>query len=204
MVRILAQDLPQAVARQELGLIGTQMQDDFGSASGFLDGFDGVAAFARALPADAVLGGQAGAARDQCHPVGDDEGRVEADAELPDELSIFGAVGGQLREELARPRFGDGADVVDDVLPGHADAVVGHRDRSRFRVVADSDAKLRVGFEERGVAHRLEPQPVGGIRRVRDELAQENLLVAVQGVNHQVQELRDLGLESERFLDRRV
>ena len=166
--------------------------------------FDRVAAFARALPADAVLGGQAGAARDERHPVGDDEGGVEADAELPDEVRVLGAVGGQLREELARPRLGDGADVVDDVLPGHADAVVGHRDRPRRRVVADPDARLGVVLEERGVAHRLEPQLVGGIRGVRDELAQEDLLVPVQGVNHQVQELRDLGLESEGFLGRRV
>ena len=63
--------------------------------------------------------------------------------------------------------------LLDDLLPGHADAVVGHRDRPRRRVVADPDAELGVVFEERGVAHRLEPQLVGGIRGIRDELAQE-------------------------------
>ena len=204
VVGVLAQDLPQAMARQQIVLVGPQVQDDVGPAGGLLDGFDRVAAFSRALPADAVLGGQAGAPRDQGHPVGDDEGGVEADAELSDEVRVLGPVGGQLGEELARPRLGDGADVVDDVLPGHADAVVGHRDRPRRRVVADPDAGLRVVFEERGVGHRLEPQLVGGIRGVRDELAQEDLLVAVQGVNHQVQELRDLGLESEGFLGRRI
>ena len=94
--------------------------------------------------------------------------------------------------------------LLDDLLPGHADAVVGHRDGPRRRVVADPDARLGVVFEERGVAHRLEPQLVGGIGGVRDELAQEDLLVPVQGVNHQVQELRDLGLESERLFGRRI
>jgi len=50
-----------------------------------------------------------------------------------------------------------------------------------------------------GVRQRLESQLVCGIRRVGDELAQKDLLVAVQGVNHQVQQLCDLGLEAERF-----
>ena len=204
VVGVLAQDLAQAMARQQLVLVGPQVQDDVGPAASLLDRFDRVAALSRALPADAVLGGQAGAPRDQGHPVGDDEGGIEADAELSDEVRILGPVGGQLGEELASPRLGDGADVVDDVLTRHADAVVGHRDRARRRVVADADAKLRVVLEERVVAHRLEPQLVGGIRSIRDELAQENLLVAVQGVNHQVQELRDLGLEAEGFLGRCV
>ena len=194
----------QAMARQEIVLVGPQVQDDVGPAGELLDDFDRVTAFSRALPADAVLGGEAGAPRDQRDPVGDDEGGVEADAELADEVSVLGPVGGQLGEELARPGLGDGADVVDDLLPGHADAVVGHRDRPRRRVVADPDAGFGVVFEERGIAHRLEPQLVGGIRGVRHELAQEDLLVAVQGVNHQVQELRDLSLESEDFLGRRI
>ena len=94
--------------------------------------------------------------------------------------------------------------LLDDVLPGHADAVVGHGDRPRRRVVADPDARLGIVLEQRGVAHRLEPQLVGGIRGVRDELAQEDLLVPVQGMDHQVEELRDLGLESEGFLGRRI
>ena len=204
VVGVLAQDLPQAMARQEIVLVGPQVQDDVGPAGELLDRFDRVAAFPGALPADTVLGGHAGAAREQRDPVGDDEGGVESDAELPDEVSVLGPIGGQLGEELARPGLGDGADVVDDVLPGHADAVVGHRDCPRRRVVADPDAGLGVVFEERGIAHRLEPQLVGGIRGIRDELAQEDLLVAVQGVDHQVQELRDLGLELEDVLGRRI
>ena len=201
---VLAQDLPQAMARQEIVLVGSQVQDDVGPAGGLLDDLDRIAAFSRALPTDTVPGGQAGAPRDQGHAVGDDEGGVEADTELSDEVRVLGAVGGQLGQELARARLGDGADVLDDLLPGHADAVVGHRERARRRVVVDPDARLGIVFEERGVAHRLEPQLVGRIRGVRDELAQEDFLVAVQGVNHQVQELRDLSLESEDFLGRRI
>ena len=56
---------------------------------------------------------------------------------------------------------------------------------------------------KRGVAHRLEPQLVGGVRSVRRELAQEDLLVAVERMDHQVEELLDLRLEPECFACRR-
>jgi hypothetical protein len=52
---------------------------------------------------------------------------------------------------------------------------------------------------QRGVRERFEPQLVGGVRAVRDQLPEENLLVAVQGVDHQREQLLDLGLESERL-----
>ena len=67
------------------------------------------------------------------------------------------------------------------------------------RVVADADLQLRVVLEQRAVGDRFEAQLVAGVRRVRDQLAQEDLLVAVQGVDHQVEELLDLGLEAEGF-----
>ena len=146
-----------------------------------------------------MLGAEAGAPRDEGHPVGDDERRVEPDAELADEMRVLGAVGGELLEELARARLGDGADVLDHLLPRHADAVVGHGDRARRRVVGDADLRVGIVLEKRTVGERLEAQLVHGVRGVRDQLAQEDLLVAVQGVDHQVEELRHLGLEAERF-----
>ena len=56
-----------------------------------------------------------------------------------------------------------------------------------------------VGLPQGLVGQRLEAQLVAGVGGVGDQLAQEDLLVAVQGVHHQVQELFDLGLEAERF-----
>src|SRR5262249_11144643 len=44
-------------------------------------------------------------------------------------------------------------------------------------------------------AQRLEPHLVERVGRVRDQLAKENVLVRVEGVDHQVQQLADLGLE---------
>ena len=60
--------------------------------------------------------------------------------------------------------------------------------------------RLGVVLEQRRVGQRLEAQLVAGVGGVRDQLAQEDLLVAVQGVDHQVQQLLDLGLEAEGFL----
>ncbi len=143
--------------------------------------------------------GQAGAPRDQRDAVGDDERGVEADAELSDEMRVLRAVRREPGEELARARLGDRADVLDDFLARHADAVVGHGDRARLRVVADANLRVGIVLEERRVGHRFEAQLVAGVGRVRHQLAQEDLLVAVQGVDHQVQQLLDLGLEAERF-----
>ena len=71
-------------------------------------------------------------------------------------------------------------------------------------VVADANLQVRIVLEQRAVGDRLEPQLVAGVGGVRDQLAQEDLLVAVQGVDHQVQQLLDLGLEAERLFDRCV
>ncbi len=57
-----------------------------------------------------------------------------------------------------------------------------------------------IGLEQAGIVERLEAQLVAGVGGVGNQFAQEDLLVAVQGVDHQVQQLLDLGLEAEGFL----
>ena len=95
MVGVLAQDRAERWPREQLVLSRPQVQHDVGAARLARDGLDGVVAFAGALPRHALLGGQPGAAGGQRHAIGDDEGGVEADAELPDELRVLGGVGGQ-------------------------------------------------------------------------------------------------------------
>ena len=57
--------------------------------------------------------GRAGAARQHLDAVGHDEGRIEADAELADELRVLLLVAGELLEELGGAGLGDGAEVRD-------------------------------------------------------------------------------------------
>ena len=132
-------------------------------------------------------------------PVGDDEARVEADAELADQLRVLLLVAGEAREELARAAARDRAEVLDRLGARHADAVVRHGDGARGLVERDVDRELGVAVEELGMRDRLEAQLVAGVGRVAHELAQEDLLVRVERVDHQLQQLLDLGLEAQRL-----
>jgi hypothetical protein len=79
----------------------------------------------------------------------------------------------------------------------HPDAVVGDGDGAGVLVVADPDLRLFVAFVEFRVSVRFQPQPVDRVGGVRDQLAQEDLFVAVERVGHEVEQLADLGLETE-------
>ena len=134
-------------------------------------------------------GGVAGAARLDRHLVGDDERRIEADAELADQVRVLLLVAGQLREEFARAGLGDRAEVRDHFVAVHADAVVADGERPRHGVVVDADRELGIVLEQRRIVERLEAQLVAGVGGVRDQLAQEDLAVRIQRVDHQVEEL---------------
>ena len=65
----------------------------------------------------------------------------------------------------------------------------------RVRVEADAHLEARLAFVQLGLVDRLEAQLVAGVRRVRDQLAEKDLLVRVERVGDEVQDLLDLGLE---------
>jgi hypothetical protein len=52
---------------------------------------------------------------------------------------------------------------------------------------------------QRGIGQALEAQLVGGVGGVGNEFAQENVLVGIQGMDHQLQQLFDFGLEAQGF-----
>ncbi len=95
--------------------------------------------------------------------------------------------------------MGDGADVGDDLLAAHADAVVAHGDGVRLRIAFDLDAQLAAAVHQRGVAVTLKAQLVERVGRVRDQLAQKDFAVAVQAVDHQLEQLTGFGGEAEGF-----
>jgi len=115
-------------------------------------------------------------------------------------MRILLLVAGQLREELAGARFGDGAEVGDHFVAAHANAVVGDGQGLGLLVEGEADLEVALALEQGRVVQRLEAQLVAGVGRVGHQLTQENLAVGVQRVDHQMQELFDLGLEAERFL----
>jgi hypothetical protein len=152
------------------------------------------------IPSARHAPGQAGAAGGERDPVGDDEAGIEADAELADELGILLLVAGELAEELLGAGLGDGADVLDHLLAAHADAVVADGDGLGILVHADLDLQFGILLEQGRVGQGLEAQLVGGIAGVGNQFPEEDFLVAVEGMDHQVKQLLHLGLEAQGFL----
>jgi len=116
--------------------------------------------------------------------------------------------------------LGDGAEVVDEVGFCHADTSVAEGEDLLLLVGCDADIELWLRLEKSRVGERLVADLVEGIGCVGDDLAKENLFVGVERVctkrsrrsarvgrvdrqmlrtNDQVQQLRDLSLEAERF-----
>ena len=199
VIGVLAHDAPQAVAVEEFVLAVAKVEHDLGAPRLDLDGLDGELALPARFPAHAFRRGPAGAARGDGDAAGDDEARVEPHAELTDELRVLRAVAGQGLEESAGPGAGDGPEVGGDLLAGHADAVVSYRDRARVAIERDVDLQIAVALVETVVGQGLETELVRGVGGIGDQFPEEDLLVAVKRVDHQIQQLPDLGLEFVRL-----
>jgi len=63
-----------------------------------------------------------------------------------------------------------------------------------------ADTQLAVIFKQTGIGQGLEAQLVGGVRGVGDELPQEDFLMGVEAVGHQVKQLLNFGLKPVGFL----
>ena len=118
------------------------MQDDGGTSRLVFERLNGELTIRFGDPACAARCRLAGLACQHLDLIGHDEGRVEPHAELADQLRIFLLVARQALEEIGRTGLGDGAEVRDRLLAGHADAVVPDREGSFLGVVIDPDLEL--------------------------------------------------------------
>jgi hypothetical protein len=96
--------------------------------------------------------------------------------------------------KASRARAGDGAEVLRQIGLAHADAGIGDGERARFLVRHDAQLGL-FRQAERVVGQRLEAAAVHGVGGVGDQLAQEDLALGVERVDHQIQQAADLGAE---------
>ena len=144
-------------------------------------------------------------------PIGDHESRIEADAELADQLRRLGArpafarvfhvacVGGlQFFEKGAGAGTRDRAECKHEIVGIHADAVVGDRQRLGVLVERENDREGGTVGSECRVAERLVAELFAGVRGVGDEFAQENIAFRVNRMHHQAQKARYIGLECVR------
>ena len=126
--------------------------------------------------------------------VGDHEGGVEAHTELADQFSVERLARSlQVLQERQRTRAGHRPDPLDQVVARHADAGVLDRQRPCLRVGREGDAERRVGVDHVAVGQHPEADLAERIRRVRDQLAQEDLRMGVERMDDEMQQLLHLG-----------
>ena len=162
-----------------------EVHDDV-RARGFLFAFgDGVAVGPGGLPFIAALRpvfpGRHG------NLVGDHEGGVEAHAELADNVGVLGVVA-QLLLELIGAGGGDDSQVVLQVRLVHADSVVGDGEGPGVLVHGDLNFEIPPVHAHGAVGEGLIAELVAGVAGVGDDLPEEDFLVGVDGVDHQIQE----------------
>ena len=109
--------------------------------------------------------------------VGDHIGGIEAESEVPDDpvsarFFVF-------FEEIRRARKGDLRDIALDLLLAHADPVVLDGEGARLLVRGDGDLERlvsRLGFADVDEFLKFRDR----VRRVRDNLAQKDVLIRIQ------------------------
>ena len=170
-----------------------EREDDVGAAVLARAVLDGVALEAVALPH--VRHVLAPGARDDLDLLGHHEGRVEAHTELADDVDVVALVLGVGLLELLRAGVGDGAQVALELVGRHADAVVRDGEGAGVLVGCDADGEAVLVELDIRVGEALEVELVLGVGRVGDELAEEDLLVGVDRVDHEVEQLLALCLE---------
>jgi len=200
VVGILADDGLQPPGIEEFILPFAQVQDHVGATPGLFHPFHGKVALTAGFPAHGLIGGQAGAAGDHGDLVSNNEGRVETNAELADQVGVPGLVASQGAEEFLGAGLGDGAQVGNGLFPRHADAVVGDGEGAGGLVEGNTDLESGIVTIQGSVVERLEAQLVAGVGSVGDQLPQENFLVAVERMDHQVQQLPDFSLKTQGLL----
>src|SRR3569833_2218936 len=92
-----------------------------------------------------------GLARFNLHTLSHDNRRVEADAELPDELRGFLLVPREGAEKLRRSRASDGAEVRGGLLASHTNAVVADGNGASLGITFHGDVQIRVVVQKRGL-----------------------------------------------------
>ena len=197
VVGIGADDPLDLVALQIFFRLRLQMQNDLGTASDALpvlfsgrSDIESVAARRGPCPHLRPSGASAG----DGNAIGDHEGRVKTDAELADQAGpILGF--GEPRQKGFGAGTRNGAEVVDQLLPVHADTIVDHGERAGILVRRDAyPGRLAVGGQI-GRRDSLVTQFVQRVGAVRNQLAQEDIGLGINRMHHQVQKLGDLGLK---------
>ena len=127
--------------------VGVERQDEAGAAFFPFAFFDGVRAVTGGFPTDTP--GFTRSAGDQGDLFRDHEGGIETNAELANKFAVTCGTGFlQFFQERFGAGFGNGADVFDDFVIGHADAIVSNRQGIRLLIRGECYFKIGVAFQQ--------------------------------------------------------
>ena len=195
-VRVLLDDLAQLPLFQIFPGVFFETEDDICALGRLLGIIEGVGAVSIGLPLDGVGGIGAGLAGHHGDLVGHHEGRIEADAELADELGIILDLAAfQQLHELLGTRVSDGAQGLHRLVAGHTDAIIAYGEGAGLFVGDELNLPVLAPFGQGGVSEGFVAGLVDRIGSVGDEFAQENFPMGIKRVDHQVEDLVHLGLE---------
>src|SRR5690606_15028729 len=102
-------------------MLVAQFNDDLAAAPLAFHLFDFVGSLTFARPAVALSFGMPGA-REDAHAFGDHENAVETNTELADQIGVFISAFGEGLEKSPGAGMGDGAEILHQFFPRHADA----------------------------------------------------------------------------------
>ena len=108
-------------------------------------------------------------------------------------------IAGQLLHKGSGARLGNRTEVFHHLIPGHANPVVVDDDRLRLTVRFHSNPVVTHTGAQARIADDRKAMLINGVGRIGDELAEKNLPVRVQGVNHEVKQSLRLGLKAHRL-----
>ena len=182
IVGVLLHQVVQAVLLQVLAVllivgIHLDVKYNIGAHAGLLRRLNGISIGALALPAPGLVRA-VGLAGDG-DLVGHHEGGVKAHTELTDDVHVGLLVLIHVLLELEGAAAGDGAQVLLQLLPGHANAVVADGQGAGNLVGREDNLEVGPVQPHLVVGEGLVGQFIDGVAGVGDDLTEENFLVGV-------------------------
>ena len=114
---------------------------------------------------------------------------------MPDQLTILLLITAQLLHESGRARFGDGAQIVHHLIAGHTNTVVIDGDGFGVGVCAHTNPVISAAGKA-PIANYRESMFIDCVRRIRDQLPQEDFPIGIERMNHEVKQTLRLGLKA--------
>mmetsp|Transcript_68534 Transcript_68534/g.149130 ORF Transcript_68534/g.149130 Transcript_68534/m.149130 type:complete len:296 (+) Transcript_68534:2199-3086(+) len=193
--RVLQDQVLEPGAFEKLVLITLEVADDFRPAlhHPMLEGLvfpDNKGAAGTGFPYVLLV---VEALRDNPDLLGDKVGAVEADPELADHGHVRSR-GHGLHESFGAG-LGDGAQVGHELVASHADARILDCDRPLIPVGRNIDVELWLYCQLLRARSGLVLNLVHRIGGIRDQLAEEDLFVGVEGVDDEAHQLGDVSIE---------